>query len=397
MKATEISVGPDWALTSFDPWERALNRSNIWDIYRAMRNAGPVVRSDARGGFYSVTTFNEIREAAMAPDIFSSGLDGTLIGKSKKNPRAVPLEVDPPEHKRFRKPMFETFSPKKIKELEPMVARHVSDILDEVEGRESVDVVSDIATEIPFRIISDIIGFDQTARATNKRLSLAVIDEKFDAKSTADANYVEFLKDEVEKNFKHPSGLLGHLAQMAIDTDAFAKDELVGMARALGLAGFHTTINGIVAVLIRAADADVRGAYLGGAPELKDLVAFVEETIRIDPPIHLEGRTTTQDTTLGGVGIPAGSTVALVYASGNHDDSKYVNPESFTPGRNEPHLGFGFGTHACLGNLLARMEMRTVLREILRRSPNYSLLREPEDAGMVFGHHMGWESASIRM
>jgi cytochrome P450 len=395
---TDATLAPDWGVTSFDPWDHRLNRSNVWEIYRRMRDQGPVVRSEAHGGYYLITQYEAVKAAAMDSRTFISG-EGTLIGKKVKNPRSIPLETDRPEHMMFKKPMFDRFSPRRIGELEPVVQHHVKDIFDELlsDQADGIEVVQSLAVELPFRVISDLIGFDDEARARNKELSLAVVNEKFAMESTADRDYVTFLREQVAKNFDAPSGLLGDLVTMAKTDGAFTEDELIGMGRALGLAGFHTTINGIAAVVLRAADRGLREQYLGPQDDHARIRAFVEEAIRLDPPIHLEGRHASTDVVVGDVDIPAGAQVALVYASGNHDEKMFDAPERFMPGRDVPHLTFGYGAHACIGNLLARMEMRAVLGELLRRFPNgFELVDEPEDAGMVFGHHMGWERARIR-
>jgi cytochrome P450 len=167
-----------WATSSFDPWDPRLNRSNIWSIYRSLRETGRVVYSEAHGGLWLITRYHDIRASARDTPTFSSAL-GVGIGKPARNPRAIPLETDPPEHARFRMPMYAPFSPKRIGELEQMVRGHVADIVVEVGEHDVVEIVEQLAQEVPFRVISDVIGFDAEARARNRDLSLAVVNEKY--------------------------------------------------------------------------------------------------------------------------------------------------------------------------------------------------------------------------
>lgn len=143
-------------------------------------------------------------------------------------------------------------------------------------------------------------------------------------------------------------------------------------------------------MLLHVSDDEVKLAYQDD-PSIGSQI--VEETLRIDSPIHLEGRTATADIVIGDVGIPAGESVALLYASANHDDVQFENPEEFNPKRSATqHLAFGYGIHMCIGLHLARLEMNVVLEEMVKRFPSYRVTGSPRGTGMVFGHHMGWES-----
>jgi cytochrome P450 len=148
-------------------------------------------------------------------------------------------------------------------------------------------------------------------------------------------------------------------------------------------------------MLMRMTDDTPRRLFL----EDRDLAPrMVDEALRRDPPIHYEGRTSTEDVVMGGAEIKAGEKVALLYASGNHDEEVYPDPERFDPLREGPlHLSFGHGIHKCLGEHLSRLEMGIVLEEMFARFPGYRLTGEPAGGGMVYGHHMAWDSVPAAM
>lgn len=379
-----------WGVTSYDPWDPRITNANVWEIYRAMREAGPVVRSDAHGGFWSITRYEDIRKAASDFRTFSSQY-GVVVGR-KKEVRVPPLEYDRPEHTRFRKAMQAPFLRSRIGAFTDLVRSEVRALLDDLEARETFDIVEDLAGPLPLRIISDLLGMsDRQRQAQHQRIANALVFADRDAAGAADRAYYEFLMREVRARRTAPGDdFLTELLEMEVEGERFTEDEVARMARALALAGHHTTINGIASMLLRMAHPEQRDR-LRQDPSSGSRV--VVESLRVDPPIHLEARRTTQTAVVGDVEIPAGETVALLYASGNHDDEQYADPERFDPARQgPPHLSFGHGIHKCLGEHLSLLEMSVVLEGMVARFPGYGLVGEPQGTGLVYGHHMGWKS-----
>ena len=378
---------------SFDPWSRSLNRSNIWQIYHAMRQEAAAVRSGAYGGYWLLPRYSDVKNAALNHKVFSSRF-GTRIGiQGTVDPRAAAIEYDPPEHRKFRSAMIAPFTAKRIGEFSGLVERYASAIVANVLSAGSFDIVHDIAGPMSVGVISEIIGFDGGAKDRNRELALALIGAGYETVSTAGDEYNRFLEQEVQKRINAPTaGFLGELVSHATQDAEFDVRELVAIARALALAGHHTTINGISSMLLRVADEELRNHWLSDPESDLAISGFVEETLRIDPPIHLEGRRTTEPVKVGDVCIPAGSQVALLFGSANHDDEMFPEPEEFNPLRPVGHLSFGHGIHTCLGMGLARLEMASVLKEVHKHIPRVRLSGTPVDSGMIFGHHMGWEA-----
>jgi cytochrome P450 len=385
---------PAWGVTSFDPWDPRITNDNIWPVYRAMREAGRVLTSDAHGGYYLLTHYADIRAAAADFRSLASG-QGVLVGRQKAR-RSIPLEFDRPEHTRYRKPMQQPFLRSQIGQFTDLVRREVDELLDRAAARAEVDLVRDIAAPLPLGVISEFLGVPRERRELHARVGADLVHATPDQAQAADDAYYAFMLEEVRARRERPGDdFISQLWGMEPEGGAFTEDEVLGMARALALAGFHTTINGTAGMLLRMTDPDARARYLAD----RDLAPrIIAESLRLDPPIHYEARTSTTDLTIADVEIPEGMKVALLYASGNHDEEVYPDPERFDITRDgPPHLSFGHGVHKCLGEHLSLLEMQIVLEQIFDRFPDYELIGDAVGAGMVYGHHMAWASMPARL
>lgn len=389
---TKTDLQPEWGLSQFNPWDRRITEQNIWPIYRAMRQQGPVVYSEALGGFWCVTRYKEVRTAALDYRNLSSG-HVLEIGKQNwtNKPRVRLIETDPPEHTRHRKAMQAPILQKRMGEFSNGIRESVQDLLDHIAQKGEFDIVADLAEPIPQEVLGRILGFDEETRRRNRELVRKFVQADLETSEEAHGAFWEFLIETIEDRLRHPGeDFLSQLCMTEVDGQRFTESELVGMLHGFALAGHHTAIDAISSMLLHVSDDYIKHAYQDD-PSIGTQI--VEETLRIASPIHLEGRSTTTDIVIGDVNIPAGESVALLYASANHDESQFDNPEEFNPKRTAiQHLAFGYGIHMCIGLHLARLEMNVVLEEMVKRFPNYRVTGTPEGTGMVFGHHMGWES-----
>lgn len=383
----------DWGVDHFDPWDRRITYQNIWPIYQNMRDAAPVVHSDALGGFWCVTRYAEVREVARDPQKFSSNYS-LAIGKAnwpkeKKTSRLI--ETDPPQHTRKRKAMQAPLLLKKMDGFADAIRAEVRQSLDRIADLGEFDIVSDLAEPVPQEALADILGFDEETRKRNRELVLDFVHSDLSRSKETQENFMRFLEETIQVRLDNPGNdFLSELCHMEVDGERFSKKELVGMLHGFALAGHHTSIDGISSMLRRVADDNIKAAYLND-PSIAQ--SIVEESLRIDSPIHLEGRSTTQKVVVGGIEIPEGESIALLYASANHDERQFEDPDTFIATRQgNQHLAFGHGIHMCIGMHLARLEMKTVLEEMMARFPNYKLVGRSTDSGMTFGHHMGWDS-----
>lgn len=388
-----LEATPEWALEHFDPWDRRIKYSNVWMMYQAMRREAPAIYSDAHGGCWSIVSYKDIKAAARDYRVFSSAR-GTSIGARGDHtsaPPKAPLEYDPPEHTRLRKAMQTPFLPNNVKGFKEGIRSSVNELLDRISEMGSFDIVTDLAEPVPQEVLAKTLGFDEEARIKNRELVLTVVHADFGSSDVAWKSFRSFLREEIRKRQQKPGDdFFSHLCTDEFDGAKFTESELISMLVALALAGHHTSINGISSLLRRMADERARKAYLADRRLGQNMV---EETLRCDPPIHLEARTTTEAVVVGGARIPADTQIALIYASGNRDEAEFDRPEEFDFSRgSSQHLSFGHGIHSCSGMHLARLEMSIVLEETLNRFPNYALVGDQIDSGLIYGHHMGWES-----
>lgn len=397
MNSNQDNLDPSWGISHFDPWDKRITYENIWPIYKAMREKASVLHSEALGGFWSILRFEEVRNAARDARTFSSkhALDIGQDNWATAKPSKRLIETDPPDHTRVRKAMQAPFLLKSVGNFEEGIRLRVHELLDNIEELGTFDIVTDLAEPIPQEVLANVLGFDEETRKRNRELVIAYVHADLSSTQAAHENFWNFLVETIRERLKNPgSDFLSQLCTTAVDGSKFTEAELVGMLHGFALAGHHTAIDGISSMLRRVSEHQLRELAISDPTSIPKIV---DETLRCDAPIHLEGRSTTTEVTIGGVNIPAGESVALVYASANRDERQFENPDTFEPLRaNNQNLAFGHGIHMCIGMHLARLEMRIILEEMLARFPGFELQGNPTSSGMVFGHHMGWDSMPAR-
>jgi cytochrome P450 family 142 subfamily A polypeptide 1 len=281
------------------------------------------------------------------------------------------------------------------KKLEGAFREITTVAIDAVAKQGVCDFVTDIAVPLPLLLIAEMIGIRKEDRAQFHEWSDAMIagDGNFDnpeiigKAAAAFVAYSQYITAIIEERRRAPKddlvsilvgakddGILGRfLGQrsdrfLGTDEAGLGNDELVMLLVLLMVAGNETTRNGLsggMQLLIENPDARRR---LVLDPSL--IPAAVEEMIRLVSPVHSFGRTATQDTQIRGVPIAKGEQVLMLYPAANRDPDVFADPDVFDLDRNPQHVGFGIGTHFCLGANLARMEMRVAFEELLRRLPD---------------------------
>src|SRR5680860_172337 len=250
----------DWGVTSFDPWDPRITSATVWDMYRAMRLAGPALHSDAHGGFWSIPRYDDVRAAAADPATFSSA-KGVVVGRKKQVP-SIPLEFDRPEHTAYRKALSA-----------PFLRSRVELFRDLVPDARQFDVVLDIAAPLPLKIISEFLGITGDRQVLHQQLGHDFVHADISTVAAAEEAYYGFMREEVRaRGAQLGEDFISELVQMDVDGRRFEEQEIVRMTRALALAGHHSTINGISSMLVRMTDDDVRRRYLQGRDSAPQVV-----------------------------------------------------------------------------------------------------------------------------
>jgi cytochrome P450 len=321
-------------------------------------------------------------------------------------PALAPLLLlsDDPVHARRRSIVNRAFTPARIAAWEPQVRRIAEEHVDRLRDRTEVDLVRDLAALLPVRVIALVLGIPQPDvdrfRAWSEEITSSVgnhdVDPAHRARVQAEfAGYVGELLD----RWDHTAGA-SVLSQIAAAEAAgeLGRTQCVSFVAELLIAGNITTTHHLASSI----------ALLAGDPGLVErlhadrtlIPAFVEESLRLESPIQGFYRLATTDTEVGGVPVPAGARVFVLYASANRDEQIWPDCPHLRLDRAHPaaHLAFGKGAHACLGAALARLEGRIVTETLLDRLASVELTVAPGDVryGASFVNH-GPVSLPVRL
>jgi cytochrome P450 len=381
--------------------------------YKAMRSQDPV-HFDEKIRTYIVSRHEDILKALAQPLVFSSGL-----GFKAQNRQAYEDEIeeyyrshgvpklehivtsDPPYHTRIRSLMDKAFTAHRVASMESYINEVANELIDGFVEEGRVDFVERFAVPFPLFIIADQLGIARSDFKAFRRWSDATVEPGgrqlskervwWCAEQTVEMwNYLKKATD--ARRASPQDDMISDLVHARIDdpdNPELSPMELFQVIRALLVAGNETTTtaigNGLLILTrnpgliqkLRAADGDD-----------KTFSRMSEEILRLESPVQGLPRVTTEDTVLGGVPIPKGSLVFLGYASANRDDAKFESADDFSLERRNVghHLAFGSGIHRCIGAMLARMEIKVSMRQIIRRLDNIRLA-VPENE-LTYGHSM---------
>jgi len=305
-------------------------------------------------------------------DVVAGGLPGPEFSRHM-------LNVDPPDHTRLRRLVSRAFVPGRIAALEPAIRAIASNLLDELDAAgpgATVDLVEGYAYPLPFGVIGELLGIPAADRTRLHAWFQVLLtgwagDPPPEAVQASDG-IVAYLGDLVGAKRRSPADDLVSVL-VAAEDDALTTQELLSSLFQLVVAGHDTTAsligNGVVALL------DHPGQFQALLADPGKLPAAVDELIRFTAPVpHATFRVTAEPVTLGGVQVPAHEQVLVCLAAANRDPGRFPAPDVLDIGRGDgPNLGFGHGTHYCLGAPLARLEARVAFEELLIRHPSLRL------------------------
>lgn len=355
-------------------------------FFDELRSRCPVARTDAHGGFWVVSRYSDVRDAALQPEIFSSASGVTI--PPVPNPPVPCLEQDEPDHRIYRRPMQAWFSTGRMAKLEDSIRDVVTRLLDPVVDQGSADIAKVLAEPVPPVVIALILGLPESdwpwfRERSGDFFKMSASGDQVGA-GTAVMELMGYVAGQLEERRSAPKDdMLSDILDIVVDGEPISVEAAISLAFLILAAGHETTVGGIGGMLYRVAkDSSIRDRLLADASLVPNAV---EESLRLEPPLMGLGRTTTEGATLAGVTVPQGDRVMLLYGAANRDPSVFEDPELFKVDRtNNHHLGFGYGIHRCVGAPLARLEMRVVLEEVLRRMPGIRL--ESDDRVQVDYH-----------
>jgi cytochrome P450 len=314
------------------------------------------------------------------PDLFSSAKAFDGLGSPVP---LIPLAVDPPDHKRFRRILDPMLAPRVINEMEAPLRAQVRELIAAFSARGSCDAVEELARLYPTQVFLTLFGLpvadrDRFLRWVDVILDAAAagtvgdLDDAPPELVEAAMEMFVYLQACIDQKRAEPGrDMLSRVLALDGD-DAWTNDEVLGLCFLFVLAGLDTVAAMIGFVLLHLArDPDLRQRVRDD----RELVGpVIEEVLRLEQPAPMTPRVTTTEVELAGQRIPAGSRVMLCLGTVDRDGERFTAPDVIDPTRaNIDHKAFGGGIHRCLGSHLARRELRLVVEEFLAAIPDFEL------------------------
>ena len=384
------------AASSFDPEAIDLNSPANYakglphDQWALLRRHAPVFwHRGVEGwfpGYWAVTKYEDVLTISRDPATFISS-HGIIIGITPENagPAAglgkMLITMDPPRHVRLRRLVNRGFTPRAVAAFEPHVREITTDILNSIAPKGNCDFVTEAAAILPLAVICGMMGvpkedWPKMFDLTNKVLGADDPEyqaEQGNAEETLMQGYMEmfsyFARSILEHKKNKKDDLISVLIESEVEGEKLSDEEILYFCYLLILAGNETTRNATSGGLLTLLEHPDQLARL--KTDLSLMPSAVEEILRwVSPVMHMT-RAATRDVELHGQQIKAGDKLAMWYPSVNRDEDIFPNANTFDITRTpNDHLAFGIGEHFCLGAGFARLELRVMLEELLRRLPD---------------------------
>ena len=347
--------------------------------YRWLREERPVYRC-TDPDCWMLSRYADVVAAARDHAAYSSALG---IGP-RKVPGQTMITSDPPNHTRLRRLVSRAFQSGVIEALAPRIEKICHELIDaSARERNSFDLMEDFAIPLPIRVIAELLGLDPDRYPDYRRWTQALVEhvgrpddpevQRLQAKTARE--FFSYLYQVGRSRLRAPKNdLVSLLIQACLERDALNPVEVAYACELFLIAGAETTtaLIGNAALALHANPG--QAAQVADNPAL--IPPMIEEAIRFDSPIHCDFRTTTRAVSVRGVEIPSGAKVALLFGAANRDPEIFEAPDEFRVARTpNPHIGFGYGIHYCLGAPLARLEAR--IAAIVLRKRFQSLEPDP--------------------
>jgi cytochrome P450 family 142 subfamily A polypeptide 1 len=354
---------------------------------------------DESSGVWGITRYADIREISKDPDTFSNA------GGIRPDSDALPMmiDTDAPEHVRRRRLVSEGFTPGRIREAEEGIRVICDAIIDRVCQAGSADFVRDIAAPLPMIVIGNMLGVapedrDELLRWSDDMLKALGSPDPgaMDRAALAAMEYAEYITGVAEQRRRDSQSgdLIGTLVHAEIEGDRLDEASIIYESLLILIGGDETTrhvISGGMYELLRDPDQLARLAA-----DRSLMPGAVEEMLRWVSPIKNMARQMTRDVEFQGQTLHQGEKLLLLYPSGNRDEEVFDQPERFDITRTpNDHMAFGFGSHFCLGNRLARMELSVMFDRLLDRLPDLALSDPGEPPKRAANFVSGYETMPV--
>lgn len=373
-----------------------------YPLFAKMRAAGPVVMMQEHS-LHAVTRFAECKEVL---DDYRTYISGA--GAGPKNLHHEPswraqgiMESDPPIHTDMRHAMAGVISPRGVRSLRAGFEAYAAELVDSLLETRTFDLVKDMAEVFPLRAFGDAVGIPREGRAENLPALGAANFSTFGPDTplarehfAAGSGMNDWAMANTARENLSPGSLGAQIWEYA-DRGEISTDQAALLVRAMLSAGLDTTIFSLGATLLALASNPGEYAKVHQSPKLVKFA--IDEAFRYESPFQSFYRTTSRDTVLGGVALPADTKVAVFVGSANRDAERWgPRADEYDIARSAGgHLAFGMGIHQCVGQPLSRLEMDVLLTEFAKRVKSVELTAEPEQ--FLHTTLRGWKSIPVEI
>lgn len=400
-------------------------RNEAHDLFRTLRRDAPVHWSGPSDindqGFWSLTKLEDVLYVSRNPELFISsrgitmgqppqGEDGGVGTEGGGGPMAeaaygasqygMLITSDPPNHVKLRRLVNKGFTPRAVRAMEDHIRNLTTTVINDVANKGQADFVADIAAPLPLAVICGMMGIEREHWDTMLNFSnqlLGSSDSEYQQEAATDSDtetgspeaaqlaaqqsamglYQHFMGMIADRRENRRDDLVALLVDSEIEGDQLNDMDILLFCLLLVVAGNETTRNAISGGMHALSQHPDQWQLLRDNPDLID--GAVEEILRWTSPVAHMARYATADTEIRGQAIKEGDRIVMWYPSVNRDEDQFLNPDTFDITRNpNDHLAFGIGEHFCLGAGFARLEIKVIFQELLRRLPDIHATSAPE-------------------
>lgn len=397
-KGVAVSLTADEAVQVFTDSSAYADEVRFYEACRVLRSTSPIHRYVDSSGkfnpFYAITKHADVLEIELHNNIFINEPRPVLgLASSDRNNAEnghalrTLIHVDDPEHRELRGVTSEWFLPKSLAKLDRRLAELAKRYVDKmVELGNECDFAQDIAMQLPLNVILDILGLPETDYPRMLKLTqelFGAADEELSRGSSPEdvvaviQDFFAYFTKVTENRRANPtSDLASVVANGKIHGEDLTMMQTISYYVITATAGHDTTASAIAGGIQAFIENPDQWQLLKSDPSL--VATAADEIIRWVTPVKHFMRTATEDYTIRNVTIKKGESVLLSYPSANRDEEVFAHPDSFDITRSpNKHLSFGFGVHYCLGAMLARMEIKAILTEMIARVDSMELAGAP--------------------
>jgi cytochrome P450 len=346
-------------------------------MYKALRESSPVFRSPQA---VVLSRLTDIEMALKHTELFSSNMDAVDLGNIRP---LIPLQVDPPEHAKYRRILDPLFTPREMARREPQVTELVNEMIDRFAVRGECDFHEEFAVPLPCTVFLQLLGlpledldkFLEWKDGVIRPEGATGYDNRHDASASVAQEIYDYFERAIDDHIASPrDDVLSAMIAVNFKGEGgtLSREELLDICFLFLIAGLDTVTDSLDCFFVYLARHPDHRHQLVEQPDI--LPHAIEELLRWETPVPGVARVAMQDVEVGGCPINKGERVSPLLGAANTDPAEFPDPELVDFNRNpNRHRAFGGGPHRCLGSHLARMELRVALREFHRRIPDYEI------------------------